>query len=367
MKSRIKIPKISISRSDRRSLVDQMADGIRHAILSGALRAGDMLPNFQELAKRFKVSMRIPREAIAKLSDEGYVDTRKGIGTTVLPRREPRWKGHVLFVLPDAFGSYYASVFAGVLQNRLTKAGWLFTRVSLPKHTNGRRDNSVLKAELARSVDLAIVLYGDTPVEELLTRTDVPYLVLAEKRPVKPAAPDFIAFRRMAAVGDFVRHCRKAGVRKVVQVCMRAEDDVDAAPALTAAGIEARREVIEFKEGAGRLEEIERAAFRRVFDVVAEQARTSGELIFFTDDFLSFGGITALLARGVRVPEEVKLVSWANHGFAPVGPWEVTRMELDPVANGEMVADLVLRRLAGGEIPKDAEIGPRYVKGETFP
>ena len=367
MSSKAKFPAFTVTRSNRRSLVDQMVDGIRQAIVSGALRAGDMLPNFAEMAKRCRVSMRIPREAIAKLADEGYVDARKGVGTTVLPRRAPAWKGHVLFILPDAVGSYYANVFASEIQNRLTKEGWLFTRVSVFKHANGWRDNSVLQAELSRSIDMAIILYGDVFVEKLLTRRKVPYLVLADRRPVDPVAPGYICFNRMAAVGAFVRHCRKAGVRKVVQVCMADEGDVDAVPALEAAGIAARREVVEFNDRrGGRLERIKRAAFERVYAAVAERARADGELVFFADDFLAFGGIVALLAKGIRIPEEVKVVAWANSGFAPVGPWSVTRMELDPVANAEEVSRHVLRWLNGGSIPKNASVGPAYIVGETF-
>ena len=62
----------------------------------------------------------------------------------------------------------------------------------------------------------------------------------------------------------------------------------------------------------------------------------------------------------------IKIVAWANSGFAPVGPWSVTRMELDPVANAEVVARHVLKRLNGGGIPKNAAVGPSYIVGETF-
>ena len=48
----------------------------------------------------------------------------------------------------------------------------------------------------------------------------------------------------------------------------------------------------------------------------------------------------------------IKIVAWANSGFAPVGPWSVTRMELDPVSNAEVVARHVLKRLNGGDSEK---------------
>lgn len=367
MRDRNELPNFKVTRSDRRSLVDQMADGIRQAIVTGFYRAGDMLPRMSELAKYYKVSIRIPREAIHKLSVEGFLDPRPGVGITILPQRVPTWRGHVLFVLPDAEGSYYANVFSSELQNRLAKAGWLLTRVNVLRHANGWRDNSNLETTLSQTFNLAVVLYGDVFVEKLLTKKGVPYVVIADERPREPVPQGFVRFNRAGALADFVRHCRKAGVGRVVQVCMEGEGDVDAVPALCEAGIAARREVVRFEDSRGRLEQVERASFDAVFNRVAEEAKEAGELVFFTDDFLAFGGITALLARRVRIPHDLKVVTWANRGFAPVGPWTVTRMELDPYENAEAIANLVIGRLTGTPIPRNAAVSPKYIVGETFP
>ncbi|MGN0832117.1 MAG: GntR family transcriptional regulator [Kiritimatiellia bacterium] len=367
MRDRNDLPNFKVTRSDRRSLVDQLADGIRQAIATGFYRAGDMLPRMTELARHYRVSVRIPREAIHKLSVEGWLDPRPGVGITILPRRVPAWRGHVLFVLPDAEGSYYANVFSSELQNHLAKAGWLLTRVNVLRHANGWRDNSNLASALSQTFNLAVVLYGDVFVEKLLTKKGVPYVVIAAERPREPVPHGFVRFNRYGAVGDFVRHCRSAGVRRVVQVCMEGEGDVDAVPALCKAGIAARREVVHFDDSCGRLEQIERASFDAVFNRIAEAAKAAGELVFFTDDFLAFGGITALLARRVEIPRELQVVAWANRGFAPVGPWPVTRMELDPYENAETIAKLVIGRLTGTPIPGNAAVSPKYIVGKTFP
>ena len=366
MKGNERFPAFKVSKADRRNLTDQLADGLRQAIVTGFYKAGEQLPRLKDLATHFGTSLRVPREAIARLVSEGHVDARTSIGTTVLPRRARSWKGHVLFILPDAEGSYYANVFASELQNGFLKAGWLFTRVNVHKRGKGRRDTSILEAALAQSVDLAIILYGDPLIEKFLARRKVPYILIADTCPSTPAPAGFIRFNRSAAVKDFVRRCQEAGRQKVVQVCLDGEGDVNAVPALQRAGIKARREIISFKESAERLETVERSAFDAIGQGLAQEARDNGEVIFFTDDFLAFGGITAILHAGLRVPEDVGLATWSNRGFAPVTPWNLDRMEFDPRQSAKHVTTLVLDFLAGKKIPSHAEIGPIYKPGTTI-
>lgn len=366
MKGNERFPAFKVSKADRRNLTDQLADGLRQAIVSGFYKAGDRLPRLRDLATHFGTSLRVPREAIARLVSEGHVDARTSIGTTVLPRRTRSWKGHVLFILPDAEGSYYANVFASELQSGFLKAGWLFTRVNVLKRRKGRRDTSILEAALAQSVDLAIILYGDPLIEKFLARRHVPYILIADTRPDDPTPAGFIRFNRSAAVADFVRRCQEAGRRKVVQVCLDDEGDVDAVPALQRAGIKARREVIRFKESPERLEAIERSAFNALSQRLAQQSKANGEVFFFTDDFLAFGGITAILHAGLHVPEDIALAAWSSRGFAPVSPWDLDRMEFDPRQTAKDVTALVLDFLSGKKIPSRAEIGPVYKRGTTI-
>ena len=341
-----------ISNSDPRRFADQMADGVRRAIVSGMMRPGEMLPGLVEIAEAFGVSMKISRQAYEQLSSEGYIVTRAGFGTVVLGRHERSWNGNVLFVLPDVPGAYYPNVFANELQNRMLEAGWLFTRTCVGKTSS--RDDSLpaLEVQLTQTFDMAIVLNGNARIEKALARKKLRTMV--------------IRCKREAVLDEFVEHCRQAGVKKVIQVGMKDEGDLDAVPRLQAAGILAEREQILFKDGPGRLERIKQAAFDRVYAGLAEQARDERSLILFTDDFLAFGGIAALLARGVDVPGKVKLVTWSNRGFAPIGPWSITRIEQDPFKDAEFAAGQILKYLDGEEVPLLTELVPSYRKGQTF-
>lgn len=65
------------------SLVDQVTEGIGAQIRSGAFAPGAMLPSVQSLSDMWGVSRTVTREALARLSAEGLVTSRQGLGVFV--------------------------------------------------------------------------------------------------------------------------------------------------------------------------------------------------------------------------------------------------------------------------------------------
>ena len=204
---------------DRRkpgSLVDQLADGLRQAILSNFWKPGEALPTLDRLAAAAGTSLRIPREAVARLKAEGLVDPRPGLGCMVTGARRARWRGHVLFVLHDAEGSYYANVFAGVLQERFVRAGYLFTRASASDGRAGA-DRGALDAALSQSVTLAVLFCPGAPrTARLLDSRGVPFVEIGRAPSGLRASKGFVRFDREAALADFAAHCRERGARRVL-------------------------------------------------------------------------------------------------------------------------------------------------------
>ena len=72
-------------RPGERSLRAQLEDGLRDAIRSGRLAAGERLPSSRALARDLGVSRRLVVEAYAQLTAEGYLEAREGSSTTVAP------------------------------------------------------------------------------------------------------------------------------------------------------------------------------------------------------------------------------------------------------------------------------------------
>ena len=109
---------------------------------------------------------------------------------------------------------------------------------------------------------------------------------------------------------------------------------------------------------------------RATDEFAARQARTGRrwlpDLLFFRDDHLTTGALPALLAAGIRIPEDVRVVTWANRGLGPAFVKPFTRMEFDVVAVGETMARYVLEYLHTGTFPAGVVVGTVYKRGETF-
>jgi DNA-binding LacI/PurR family transcriptional regulator len=92
------------------------------------------------------------------------------------------------------------------------------------------------------------------------------------------------------------------------------------------------------------------------------------EALFFDDDYIASGALTAMLWAGVHVPEDVRVATFTtlSCGSGLVSPVPLTRTEVDPIACGRTIAVTVLDYLKTGIFPCDVTIGPTYIKGETL-
>ena len=356
MKSQFRIDRFS-----RVDMADQLADRLKAAIASGRYKPGDVLPTMQRLAEGAGVSFRTARGAIERLTREGYVNPRPRIGTVVMPKDITLWRGHVLFVLPEEDEpSYFVNVLANGLRRRLVGAGYLFSRVTASRSPGG--DRSQLSTMLGQTVDFAIVMYGSPSVVHALAEVGVPYLVVGgdgrSRKGAWSTAPG-----DDGPISRFVEHCRAAGVRTVVEVGFGSPGASTAAKRLKEAGITVSRLEVHPQERYGRLEGIERAALSRF---LAFDRKAFPDLFLFWDDFVAQGALTAFLARGVAIPEEVRVVALSNRGFGPVYIKSITRFECDAAHDGERVAEFVLAALSRRRV-RPPTLNPAYVIGATFP
>ena len=67
----------------------EIVASLNERVQQGQLQAGDKLPSESEIMAQFEVSRTVVREALSRLQAAGAVETRHGIGTFVLPARDP--------------------------------------------------------------------------------------------------------------------------------------------------------------------------------------------------------------------------------------------------------------------------------------
>lgn len=88
--------KIVISNSSGIPIYEQIKEQLKSAILSGAIKEGEVLPSIRLLAKDLKISVITTTRAYTDLEQEGFVANVQGKGCYVLPMNNDLVKEQLL-------------------------------------------------------------------------------------------------------------------------------------------------------------------------------------------------------------------------------------------------------------------------------
>lgn len=72
---------INLNYRDNRPIYEQIKDGFRQLIVTGALSAGDKLPSVRELATSLAINPNTIQRAYRELETEGYINSAPGKGS----------------------------------------------------------------------------------------------------------------------------------------------------------------------------------------------------------------------------------------------------------------------------------------------
>ena len=364
MKTKLKIP-FSINRGDKRTLVAQVIDGLRFAIVGGFYRAGDLLPGSRELAEDLGISRIVTLAALRTLTAEGYIEARPRIGSMVRDRGEKSWRGRVLLVCPDGDDCFFQNIFAGALRDRLTDAGYLFSEVVVKTDVRGKYDFTRLDAALSMRADLVVVMYAREEIFNYLARRKTPFAVFGEVTKPPRGAVGSVLLDYDGAVDAFVDACKAKRIKKVTVVYWHTLM-CNPIPALERACIQARAVNASPEFPDGRVVGVQRAGLDLMTRLLADRHLHRDELYFFADDFLTVGALAALSYHGCKAPEDLKLATWANRELGPIYPRRLSRMEMDEVAAGNIAASSVIEYLLSGAFPRGVSVKPVWHQGETM-
>ena len=79
---------VNINYRDPRPIYEQVRDGLRALIVSGALESGEKLPSVRELASQLAINPNTLQRAYRALEQEGCVYSVPGKGSFAAPRAE---------------------------------------------------------------------------------------------------------------------------------------------------------------------------------------------------------------------------------------------------------------------------------------
>ena len=340
-----KRPRFTLDRSRRGNLTEQIAAGLRTAIETGYYRPGDILPPVRDLAQILGVSMGIAVQAVNRIREAGLISPRPAVGSVVCAKDRPLWKGQVLIVVPSGIGNPSGNAAYAVLRDTLTANGYLPLTATVLRTPDGKFDFSLLETVMRQQLDLVVQLHDQPEIARWLSRKGVPFIRFTQKALRLANCVGNVVRRDDLAVSDFLAHCRREEVSRVLQVAAWSSG-LDVAPPLKRLGIDVEtwRVPLLKNECTGY------ALAKWAAETFAEWLTRNGkdrlpDVIFFRDDHLTTGALLAFATAGIRIPEDVRIVTWSNRDYGPVSLFPVTRMEMDVAAQGRALAEHVLTYL----------------------
>lgn len=332
-----------------------VADSLRQEIESGRYSNQRLLPTEQLLCRRFQISRQTVRRALSLLEDEGLITRRQGSGSRLRERKEPEALLNCAIAVVTTYISDY--IFPSVLQGM---EAVLSSNSSAPLLFATQNQLSVERKILQTL--LTMKQLDGVLVEGTKTALPNPNLDLYQKlidRGVRlvffhgvnselahiPAvlADDYGGGRMLTEYLHRKGHQNIAGIFKV--------DDMQGI--LRYAGYaEALRDLgLPFEDERVRWYNTER---RKDFlsesfvDSILESFRDCSAIVCYNDE-VAIRVVSRLRKRGVRLPEEMAVVSFDNSQYSDLAPARLTSLSHGSRNLGELAANLMLRLLRGEE------------------
>lgn len=344
-----------------------IAEALRSEFLDGSWRIGEALPSVGDLRERFDAGEYAVRRALKQLRDEGFITLRQRVGAVATEKVAQPWKGTVAFVHVGAIGSYYAHQLAQQLTWRFEEAGWRMASIFLAVAKDGSIDLSILRRHLANGLSFVIGAFARYEISDMISAAGVPHVILGGYTRDFPKAHAILKTDTRACYDELIGLLKAHHVKTILEFDFDRLMDRSFKNQLFDAGFNVHRVLHRFDGDGFSLGVIREAGYRTVADFFADERnrRRLPDAILFDDDYFAAGGIVALLEAGIRIPEDVGVVSFMNRGNELVIEKKITGIGCDPAADGDIVAAYVLKLLAGKH-PAPPRIPWRFFPGESL-
>lgn len=345
-------------RSDRKTdRQDAIVDALRERIVQGELAPGSRLPNRVEIERSFNASSITVQRALERLKVEGFVVASRRNGTHVV--HKPPHLNHYALVFPSNPGGLEWNRFWTAICEHATRLSQGSDR-KLPIYYNvdGHVDcEDYLNLERAvRSHRLAGVIFGNNPNclrnSPLLEEPGIPRvgIMSAVAHNTIPAVyPDARSFYDLAL--DYVA---AKGYRRVA-VLLAHGLKLEFEPGLTSRNLITRPYWIQ------RISLWTPETARGVVHLLMNPAQTERpDALIVADDNLLDPTLRGLADAGVRIPQDLELVSHCNFPTHDSKPVPMQRLGFDVRRVLEACIESIDRQRAGEVVPSEVAVPPQF-------
>lgn len=349
------------------TLASQLADNISRAIASGDLRPGDKLPSISKMAELCGTSVRVPREAVRLLENEGVVKGRPRAGLFVLGKTRFVWRGSVLFVSYGRQSYYYRGVLFKNIASRLSEEGWRvdFVNVLDGEGSRGKQLDSLRRA-LRNGHSLVFGAHLDSFVLSEIRKAGMPYFaVVGLTGDGCDDAVGLVSLSESDAIMTLSSKCAASGVRYVVRFAFGDAEQVFET-LFWKKGIVTENIVMRPDTSVARFENTASSVYKRLYGRLRDLRRPKVDLVYFADDSFTQSGLWAIHDAGFCIPSQIKVATHSNAGNRPFYRLPLAFVEHDLMSYVNDISHHVLAFLNGRKHARRIVCSARFVPGETL-
>ncbi len=340
-------------------------------IREGQYLPGAPFPSTDEIATQYGVSRPTARKAVAiltsknelkKLPQRGLVITNPVISSTRIQQ--------IAFITAALSGdsNAYIKGMADAIDSQR------FSLASYSTHSDMKRYHHVIE-NVVRQRPAGVVL-GTTFKEwekvhgELFTRTGIPVVTLGQER-VPNLSCDAVRDSATEGAIQVARHIIQHGYRDVAYLTPSPESSKETIDTLRSelipAGIPLPEDrILCFDDSRGYADPPN--PFIDAEEFFAEQLAKGFRCgcLICGHDYTATGALRAALAAGVRVPDEMKVISVLGNVAEGVSPLKLTTLNANRELQGRKAIQLLTRRIDGFQGPAEIHyVSTRLIPGQT--
>ena len=333
----------------------QMSNTLRTAITEGEYKSGSRLPTEQQLMEQFGVSRQTVRNALEILTKEGLIQRRQGSGTVVLEQK-PKSENNTIAIVISFANSYIFPSLLMDAQQVLLENG--FSALVYGTDNQFEKERKILLQLLEHPVRGMIVegTKSALPNPNLdlyrqLRDSGVPIVFLHSCYPELscPVIRDddesggYLAAQHLLQKG----HTRIGGIFKLDdrQGILRFSGMMHA---LRDAEISFQEESVFWFDTNQRVSLVEHGATGWLEGYAAQLAQSCTAVICYNDE-IAYRLLDILLHSGVRVPQQLAIISFDNSHYSSLGAVGLSSLAPDPGRLGSLAAQAILELVRGGQ------------------
>lgn len=333
----------------------QLANALRTAISDGAYKSTNRLPTEQQLMQQFSVSRQTVRNALEILTKEGLIQRRQGSGTVILEQK-PKSENNSIAIVISFANSYIFPSLLMEAQQVLLENG--FSALVYGTDNQFEKERKILLQLLEHPVR-GMIVEGTKSVlpnpnldlYRQLQSAGVPIVFLHSCYPEldAPVVRDdderggYLAALHLLEKG----HSHIGGVFKMDdrQGILRYSGMIQA---LRDADLPYNEENTFWFDSNQRLSLIEHGSTGWLEDCADRLVKTCSAVVCYNDE-IAYRLLDILLRCGVKVPQQLAIISFDNSHYSSLGAVGLTSLAPDPGKLGSLGAQVILQLVRGGQ------------------